>query len=93
MVEKYSRSTKGGTTDSTSFWTRKTFTKSYDDLTVTISKKYHRRPDLMANDIYGTSEVMWFILQYNDIVDVYDEFIEGVVLTIPSPMRFTEGMI
>lgn len=93
MVEKYNRSAKGGTTDSTGFWTRKIFTKSYDDLTVPITKKYHRRPDLMATDIYGSSEVMWFILQYNDIIDVYAEFTEGKVLTLPTPIRFVAGML
>lgn len=93
MVQKYSRSTKGGSTDSAGFWTRKPFAKSYDDLSVTITKKYHRRPDLLANDIYGTAEVMWFILQYNDMVDVYSEFTEGKVLTLPTPIRFVAGMV
>lgn len=93
MVERYSRYKKGGTTDSTGFWTGKTFTKSYDDLKITISKKYHRRPDSLAEDIYGSSEVMWFILQYNDMIDVYTEFVEGTVITLPTPIRFVAGMI
>lgn len=93
MVQKYSRLTKGGKTDSSGFWTRLSYTKSYDDLQITISKKYHRRPDLLANDIYGTAEVMWFVLQYNDMVDVYSEFVEGTNIILPTPIRFVAGMI
>lgn len=93
MVQKFSRYTKGGKKDSTGFWTRTVFSKSYDDIKVTISKKYHRRPHLLASDIYGTSEVMWFVLQYNDIIDVHTEFVEGRELTLPTVTRFVAGMI
>lgn len=93
MAQKFSRYTKGGKVDSSGFWSRTIFTKSYDDLTITISKKYHRRPHLLADDIYGTSEVMWFVLQYNDIIDVQTEFVEGRVITLPTVTRFVAGMI
>lgn len=93
MAQKFSRYTKGGKVDSTGFWTRSIFIKSYDDISITISKKYHRRPHLLASDIYGSSELSWFILQYNNIIDVHTEFVEGVELTLPTATRFTAGMV
>lgn len=82
---------KGGTVDSSGFWTRKTFVKSPDDLKITISKKYDRKPDLLAFDLYENPGLMWFVLQYNDIVNPYAEFVEGANITLPSPNRFNSG--
>ena len=86
-----SRYLKGGQTvmwqDKLGWWERKTFTTNVDDVKLVIGPKYHQRPHLVANDIYGKPDLMWFILQYNNIVDVTTEFVEGITITLPTPRR------
>jgi hypothetical protein len=88
-----SRYIKGGSVDETGFWSRSIFVKSPDDLNITISKKYARKPELLAYDLYGSAGLMWFVLQYNDIINPYLEFVEGKAITLPTPIRFNAGML
>lgn len=93
----FSRYEKGGKTDyvgnQTTWWERKTFTKTQDDLKITIDKKYHKRPDRLAFDLYGTAAFNWFVLQYNNILDTDKEFVEGKQITLPTANRFKSGVI
>jgi len=86
-----SRYLKGGRADilqdKIGWWDRTIFDKSVDDVQLLIGSKYHKRPHLVAFDIYGKSELMWFILQYNNIIDVNTEFVNGVTITLPLPRR------
>lgn len=90
-MNSYSRHEKGGTLDN-GFWKRTNFSKSLDDLKITISSKYVKRPDLVAYDLYGRPDLMWFVLQYNDILNI-NEFVLNKQITLPSPSRFSMGMI
>ena len=90
-MNSYSRREKGGiVTDG--FWKKTIFTKSMDDLKITISAKYVKRPDLVAYDLYGRPDLMWFVLQYNDILNI-NEFVLNKQITLPSPSRFSMGML
>ncbi len=72
------------------WWNRNIFPSDITDVTVKITPKYHKRPDLIAFDVYGTTTLMWLVLQYNNILSV-DELEEGGVITLPSKTRaFTE---
>lgn len=42
------------------------------------------RPDLVAYEYYSTTELEWVILQYNNIVDIKEEFVLGRKILIPS---------
>jgi hypothetical protein len=48
---------------------------------------YDRRPDLLAYDVYGRADFEWVILQYNNIVDVNEEFVTGATIIMPNRMR------
>lgn len=73
------------------WWERRIFPRSTSDVQVKISTKYHRRPELLAFDVYGRATLMWVILQYNNIVDINMEFVEGKVIVLPSQSRlYTE---
>ncbi len=86
-----SRYVQGGTTtqfpDRLGWWERRKFTKSATDVPVVIEAKYALRPDLMAYDLYGRASYDWVILQFNSIVDINAEFVEGAVITVPLPSR------
>lgn len=69
------------------WWERTIFPKSTSDVKVTIISKYRGRPDNLAYDLYGKANLQWFILQYNNIVDVTTEFVEGVELILPTKAR------
>ena len=64
------------TTDTLSVRTRKTV----------ISSKYNLRPDLMAYDLYGDSNVWWIFVHYNrDVIkDPVFDFKSGVEIVVPK---------
>lgn len=91
-----SRYIKGGTVDDTSkpgFWIRSTFPKAADDLSITITDRYSNKPYLIAFELYGTEELGWFVLQYNNILDSTTELVSGAVIQLPTPKRLNIGMI
>jgi hypothetical protein len=88
---RYSRYAVGGTTTSagttTGWWERTTFKKSPLDVTFTITKKYAYRPDLVAFDMFGDTSLMWVVMQYNNVIDTFSDFVEGTVITLPTKGR------
>jgi hypothetical protein len=92
-----SRYVRGGITEQfptrLGWWERIVFTQSKDDILLTINSKYHLRPDLLAFDAYGSPSYMWIILQYNNILDINTEFVEGMNIVIPTPTRVNTEII
>lgn len=86
-----SRYTQGGTTDITAdklgFWDRFIMPKSDTDNIVILNPKYQHAPWLLAHEYYGSVELMWFIFQYNNILDPSTEFVAGAKIRLPSSSR------
>lgn len=89
-----SRYVQGGTSTvtqkSVGWWERNpTFSvRAVDDITVlALPMVYEGRADLLAHDLYGRSDLEWVILQYNNIVDVTEEFVAGATIVAPSKAR------
>lgn len=85
----YSRVLQGGTSDISgdkiSWWERKNINAADANVfNYTITPKTAGRPDTVAYDIYGTTELEWVVLQYNNIVDVSEEFVAGKVIKLPT---------
>lgn len=79
--------------DRLGWWERASIPSAPTDITITLTNKYVRRPDLLSYDVYGQSTLMWLVLQYNNIIDINTEFVEGSVITLPAKNRvFTEIM-
>lgn len=91
-MNEFDRHLKGGKLDEYGFFERKIFKKTLDDMKITISKHYHKRPDKLAYDIYGNQGLIWFVLQYNDMLSI-DEFVEGSKIELPSPKNLNSGLI
>lgn len=93
VKKKYSRYVQGGTTDvfkeRLGWWERRDdiLTDQVDDLTFTITKRYEHRPYLVAKMFLGREDMEWLILQYNEIVDIIEEFVVGREIKIPSKNR------
>jgi hypothetical protein len=82
---------KGGTSEVVNggirWWERRIYKKSPTDIKYTIPRRYQHRPDLLAYDLYGKASMQWFILQYNTIIDIMDEFVEGAEIYLPTTAR------
>jgi len=93
IKKRYCRYAQGGNTDQFSnrlgWWERFDLTDNHDnDIVIDkLPKTYEKRPDLLAFDVYGRSDFDWVILQFNNIVDIEEEFITGSRLVIPNKMR------
>jgi hypothetical protein len=92
-----SRYVQGGVTDvyanRLGWWDGFTFPPSSDDVSFTLESKYNQRPDLLAYDMYGKSLLVWFVLQYNGIVDINEEFITGAVIRLPTKSRLFSSIM
>lgn len=88
-----SRYTQGGETEvyqkRLGWWERdeSILKKADDDITVVIAPEYDKRPDRMATDYFGRSDLEWLILQFNTIVDINDEFRSGKTIRLPKAER------
>lgn len=85
------RYTQGGQveryTNRLGWWERSTLSPSNSDVGYTVTARTALRPDLIAYDVYGTSELQWFVLQFNNIVDINEELTAGTRITLPTPDR------
>lgn len=92
-----SRYVQGGETDRyptrLGWWERRLFNKRNDDIVVTIQTNEARRPELVANRVYGKATYAWLVLQYNNIVDINTEFLPGVELRLPNERRVALGIM
>lgn len=64
-------------------------TLSIETKTIKIQSKYDRRPDLLANDLYGNSRVWWVFAHYNreELKDPLHDFRAGMTIVIPKNFR------
>lgn len=97
VLNPSSRYTQGGDTDRFNnrlgFWDRYEMPRSNDDISVLIEARTQFRPDLVAFDLYEKANLQWFVLQYNHIVDINEEFTVGTRLLLPTPSRLLSSML
>lgn len=89
-----SRYTQGGLTDvfpqRLGWWDRYILEKDpTTDYEYIIPDKYHQRPHNLAYDVYGRADYFFIILQYNNIIDVFEEFTAGKKLIMPTQQRLS----
>jgi len=93
LEKNYSRYSQGGNTDQFNnrlgWWEKLDLKENQnnDRLIKSLPAVYSGRPDLLSSDIYGRPDFEWVILQYNNIVDINEEFVTGISLVIPNKMR------
>ena len=54
--------------------------------TMTLDQRYHKRPDLLAYNLYGNSDFWWIFILYNRdiIVDPINDFVQGLTIRVPN---------
>jgi hypothetical protein len=57
--------------------------------TMKVESKYDRRPDLLAYDLYGNSNLWWVIAHYNreSLKDPVQDFRSGIEIIVPVTFR------
>ena len=97
VLNQTSRYTQGGLTDvftnRVGFWDRFDMPRASDDLAFVIDARTNIRPDLVSYDIYEKANLQWFVLQYNNIVDINEEFITGRRIVLPTPVRLLAAIL
>ena len=64
----------------------RTIPASTNDTIVAIEAKYENRPDLFANDYYGSPRLWWVLVVRNmdTLIDPLEDFKTGVEIFVPS---------
>lgn len=91
MSAKQTRYAMGGTTADnqvgTGFWDRRNIQQQSDDLFVVINSVTARFPHLITKQVYNRDNLLWLLLQYNNIIDPVGELIVGKTVRLPQPYR------
>ena len=91
VTKTNSRYTRGGTSDvyntRVGWWERAILPHDPSDVFFDVDNKTQHRPDLISYQMYGTSSYAWMVLQFNNIVDINEELVQGTVLKLPTPSR------
>lgn len=98
LAKRYSRMLNGGTTeikgDKLGWWERRDLQKNTNtDIRIRIPEVFDGRPDLLAFRIYRNSSLFWLILQYNNIVDIEEEFTTGKEIIVPARDRTVSSIV
>lgn len=75
------------------WWERKIYEKSPTDIPFTITALYSRRPDKLAYELYGKASLQWFIMQYNNVVDINVDFVTGTKIVLPTKARLFSELL
>jgi hypothetical protein len=85
------RYVQGGTAESLptriGWWERTVYEKSDTDVAIVLQNMHNKRPDIISTLVYGRPTYAWFILQYNNIVDINEEFVAGKTIVLPTRER------
>ena len=91
VEKKVSRYVIGGKTEVSpgflEWWNKNLLPNDDTDVIYILEKKFEQRPDLLAYSFYGDPFLWWVICQYNTILDFNSEFVEGVILRVPTLTR------
>lgn len=58
-----------------------------------VPKNREGRPDLIANDFYGVSELDWVIIAFNNALDVFNWPTAGQIVIIPQSSRVAAELL
>lgn len=67
---------------------------SASDILYTIQSQYAHRPDLLAHDLYGSSNLWWVFTQRNldTIQDPILDFVPGTKIYLPKKSELTKAL-
>jgi hypothetical protein len=98
LDKRFSRYVQGGTSflsgDKVGWWERRNIhDENSTDFDYKISNLTAGHPDRVAAIFFGNTELEWVILQYNNIVDVNEEFTLGTIIKIPNANFISSNIV
>jgi hypothetical protein len=66
--------------------------KADGDVFITITQEDEKRPDLVAQKVYGNPDLWWVIYEFNGIRDPLFELKAGTQLRIPEAERVLQAI-
>jgi len=75
-------------------WTPRSLPKAVDDTIYQIDAVYHRRPNLLAFDLYGDARLWWVfsIRNPNVLKDPIFDFSAGTIIYIPKKSAISAAL-
>lgn len=67
------------------YYVHRTVPPHFLDVIITLEADYDKRPDLLANDLYGDPDLFWVIAGRNGLQDPIFDFRAGNRYVIPHP--------
>lgn len=49
------------------------------------------RPDIISQNIYGTTNLWWFVLKFNNVCDAWHDLRDGMIIKYPSLDKVLEA--
>lgn len=97
LQQRNSRMLQGGDADiigkKIGWWERKLSSPNVNQyFLVELDITTNKRPDLLSTQYYDTPAYDWIILQYNNIVDITEEFVIGKEIKMPT-LSFIHGFV
>lgn len=88
----YTRMSSGGEVETIGnllgWWEKRSLPRDHStDFTIILGETLHKRPHLVAHKYFGDSRLFWLVLQYNNIVDIEEEFVKGAEIILPTKNR------
>jgi len=97
VINTSTRYNRGGTSDvfdtRVGWWERATFVSDPTDLFYDINTRTAGRPDLISFEVYGDPVYAWFVLQFNNIIDINEELVVGRTVMLPTPSRMNSVLL
>ena len=91
VYRRKGRYVAGGSTEvgqnTIEWWERTNFNSSQDDRPYVVERKFEGRLDLIAALFFNEPRMWWVIAQYNNVLDVNAEIVEGAMIWIPTSER------
>lgn len=66
--------------------------QSSDDIFVNLTQDDARRPDIISQKAYNTTDLWWVIAEYNNISDPLFQLTAGLTIRIPQLVRVLEAI-
>jgi len=97
VIKGTNRYTQGGLSDyydvRVGWWERNVFERDATDIIFYVDNNNEFRPDLISYAVYNSPRYTWLVLQYNNIVDINEELVNGTRLLLPSTGRLTNSIL
>jgi hypothetical protein len=91
LSSKRTRYSQGGVTEvfpnRLGWWERTIMPHTNTDIQYVVPSYLGGNPWGIANEIYGSDQYAWLVLQYNTILDIQEELAVGKTILLPSPER------